>query len=354
LFIFACLGIALVGADNGKEYPPSDEPQRIGRITSLFSSLMSNAASKGEPWLRNAHAKGHACVRARLNVSSSLTSALAQGVFVPGASYPAFIRYSNGVGRGFSGLNANKSDIVPDNRGLALKLFLKDGSTQDFLMTTDRNGFLPDAATAEGFFTAVSKGTFALGTFLALHPSVAANFALLGLHGATLNLLKATFWQQVPSRYGARAAKFMLQPCDQNSRLPDGPNTFKNFLADNLKANLASSAKACYTFLVQFFDADNTTPIEDATVQWNTQWWPVATLEIEAYASQSSFGDNQQAFCESMSFNPWHTKPEHQPLGCLNRIRKPVYTGDATHRHNLNHQKDKEVTIADWNAFPNL
>jgi len=354
LLILGLVAIVAV-ADNGSEHPPPDEGPRIANIANLFSDEMNGASQNGEPWLRNAHAKGHGCVRAWLNVSSGLDRSLQDGIFTAGSSYPVFIRYSNGGGRGFSRLfPTNKSDALPDNRGMALKVFLPSGQTQDFLFTTDRNGFLPDAKTAEGFFTAVNKGTFNLGLFFAAHPIVAKNFALLGVNGVTSNLLKTEFWQQVPSRYGQRAVKFFLQPCSQNANLPDGPSTFKNFLMDNLKANLASSATACYTLMVQFFDTDQTTPIEDSTVQWNTPWYTIATLEIESYASRYAFQPRQLGFCDFMSFNPWHTIPEHQPLGSLNRIRKAVYTGDATHRHSLQRQSDQEVTVTDWRNFPNL
>jgi hypothetical protein len=343
-----------VCADNGSEHIPSGEAASITHIASVFSSLMTAANNKGDPWLRNAHAKGHGCVRAYLNISSKLDPSLQQGIFQPGKSYPTFIRYSNGAGRGFAPLSTNKSDALPDNRGMAIKIFITNTSTQDFLYTTDRNGFLPDAKTAEGFFTAVSKGKLPLAAFLATHPAVAKNLGLLGVNGITSNLLKTTFWQQVPSRYGARAAKFRITPCAQNSKLPDGPSTLKNFLADNLHANLASGATACYSIAVQFFDSDKTTPIEDSTAQWNTQWFNIATLGIEAYAARYSFGPKQLAFCDYMSFNPWHTTVQHQPLGCLNRIRHTVYTNDASHRHVLQKQRDSEVTLNDWRAFPKL
>jgi len=345
---------ALADDPNGQEKPPPDEPARILNIGNIFATEMNDAAKRGEGWLRNAHAKQHACVRARFNVSRSLSSDLSQGIFVPGASYPAFLRYSNGAGRGFVNLSPNKSDVLPDNRGLGLKFFLPQGTAQDFLLTTDRNGFLPDAETAEGFFKSVSRGPVVLAAWLLVHPTVAKNLALLGLNGITTNLLKTVFWQQVPSRYGARAAKFMLQPCSDNSKLPDGPKGLKNFLADNLYNNLQGSARACYTFLVQFYESDSSTPIEDSTVQWNTPWSSVGTLEIESFASRWSFGQNQMAFCDYMSFNPWHAVPEHQPLGSLNRIRQRVYTDDASRRHLLRGKLDAEVTVRDWDRFPDL
>src|SRR5262245_39186635 len=48
------------------------------------------------PALRDAHPKAHGCVRAVFRVEKDLPPDLAQGVFVPGRSYKAWIRFSNG------------------------------------------------------------------------------------------------------------------------------------------------------------------------------------------------------------------------------------------------------------------
>lgn len=85
IFIFA-LFVVIVSAElngNGSENAPPDEGPRIAHIGQIFSNLMDSAAKSGDHWLRNAHAKGHACVRARLNVTSNLSPELQQGRISP-------------------------------------------------------------------------------------------------------------------------------------------------------------------------------------------------------------------------------------------------------------------------------
>ena len=66
-------------------------------------------------------------------------------------------------------------------------------------------------------------------------------------------------------------------------------------------------------------------PVEDPTVEWTAPWQKVATIRIPP---QSFDSPEQMAFGENLSFTPWHTLPEHRPLGGVNRARKRIYTGD--------------------------
>jgi hypothetical protein len=60
---------------------------------------------------------------------------------------------------------------------------------------------------------------------------------------------------------------------------------------------------------------------------------PVAKLVIEPQVFDTP---EHNAFCEAISFNPWHSLPEHQPSGGLNRLRKSVYETSSKLRHELN------------------
>lgn len=84
------------------------------------------------------------------------------------SSYPAFIRFSNGEGRGFVPIfGTNTSDAVPDTRGFAIKLFGVKGpkvlpgqesdETQDFLLITSPTNFLGTLDQAVSFFQAARR-----------------------------------------------------------------------------------------------------------------------------------------------------------------------------------------------------
>lgn len=66
--------------------------------------------------LRDAHPKAHGCVRAEFKINETLPQNMAYGVFIPGKTYQAWIRFSNGSS------NAKQADIKKDARGMAIKL----------------------------------------------------------------------------------------------------------------------------------------------------------------------------------------------------------------------------------------
>jgi hypothetical protein len=42
--------------------------------------------------------------------------------------------------------------------------------------------------------------------------------------------------------------------------------------------------------------------------------------------------DGAAGSCEELSFNPWHTRPDHRPLGGFNRARRDIYRAMAAFR----------------------
>ena len=44
----------------------------------------------------------------------------------------------------------------------------------------------------------------------------------------------------------------------------------------------------------------------------------------------------RMTFCENLSYTPWHSLPDHRPLGGINRARKVVYEAISKVRHDCN------------------
>jgi hypothetical protein len=63
------------------------------------------------------------------------------------------------------------------------------------------------------------------------------------------------------------------------------------------------------------------------------------TIQVQEFASPE-----QPKFCDNLSFTPWHTIPEHRPLGGINRVRKTVYDTVSRVRHELNGVESHEPT----------
>ena len=85
-------------------------------------------------------------------------------------------------------------------------------------------------------------------------------------------------------------------------------------------------------------------PIEDATVKWPedlSPYVPVARLRL---AAQRFDSDEQLAFADVLRYNPWHSLPEHKPLGNSNRARKQMYWELARLRQAMNQVEHIEPT----------
>jgi hypothetical protein len=164
------------------------------------------------------------------------------------------------------------------------------------------------------------------------------------------SLLTTQYWSMTPYRLGERAVKLMARPSPRNrqgrfwSHLgPRQPNYLRADLAEHLQQQ-----SAVFDLFVQFQTDPVRMPIENPIVRWPSAFHKVATLHIPP---QPFDQPEQRAFCEHLSFTPWHTLPEHRPLGGINRTRKRVYETISRLRNRLNGVAHQEPTIA---AFKSL
>jgi len=343
----------------------ADDPDVV--ISNILASETQSQFSLGESgqWLREAHAKQHGCVQAYVTPLDGLSPDLAVGIFASSDNtYPAFIRFSNGMGPGFapiSGNSANESDVIPDIRGMGLKLFNVSGSfpipnmqTQCFTLTTDDVGFLDTLQSAVSFFTAVQNGKLAFAGWLASNPRLALLFAGQGTSGLIGDLLSTNWYQAVPQMHGSQAAKYHIYPCD--SQRQQSPKRRRpeflgfDYLREQLQADLAAG-DVCLRWAVQLYIDDEQTPLNDSTVQWDSPFYDVANISIPL----QSFGDDaQEQFCGWMSFNPASTIPDHALVGDLQTVRATAYTNMASLRHSLSQQNLQDATYQDWLDYEDM
>ena len=339
--------------------------------------------------LRDAHPKAHGCVQAVFEVEKALEPDLAQGVFVPGRSYKAWIRFSNG------NEDATMPDAKGDARGMAIKLLdvpgdkilpeEHDAQTQDFIMINYPVFFIDDSArylalrrakdaseeVKESFWSSLHEiglghleqilkkdiddlGTFSKG-LTALSPSGLFNFLnmILGPTSKISSPLETVYWSMVPYRLGVnpplkRKIKFRAK-----SRLPKEPastpiNPSPNFLRETMIRQLAAGAGVRqFDFEVQ--RGTKNMSVENSILQWeenekeNTQFKKVATITIPEQEFATKARDD---FGESLSFTPWHALPQHRPLGAVNRVRRVVYETISKLRHELNNHKPRHEPTA--------
>lgn len=293
---------------------------------------------------RDAHPKAHGCVRAEFQVSDTLPVGLSHGVFVPGARYPAWIRFSNGS------QDATRPDNHGDVRGMAIKLhglpgtallgeadWAPSGATQDFVLIShpvffanDPRRYLAVVARASGD-SALSKLLIPINLGLK-----GALIALATSRRKIANPVQTRYWSTVPYQLGLgpgrQAVKYSVRACSAaEDSIPANPGP--NFLRDALRTTL-QKRDVCMEFLLQ----PRTSPalsVEDSMTEWKESEAPffkVATIRIPSQAFDTP---EQNAFCEKLSFNPWHALPEHRPLGSTNRLRKVIYENISRVRHEI-------------------
>lgn len=318
---------------------PGEDALAVRIAEAIRGEIAQRYPPETRPALRDAHPKAHGCVRAELQVDAELDPALATGVFAPGARYPAWIRFSNG------NADASRPDIRGDARGMAIKLMNvvgekllpaeKDAQTQDFVLITHPVFFADDPLK---YAKLIERGTSS-NPLVQLSAPFALGWKGLGIARAIQGLkiaspLETRYWSTVPFQHGIgperRAVKYSTIPClPGSSVVPDDPSP--DYLHDVLASTLRER-EMCFEFRLQV-RAGTAMSVEDSRTEWLEEDAPFVRVARLVIPTQTLA---PEAFCEDLSFTPWHSLPEHRPLGGVNRIRRVVYQSISDFRHELN------------------
>ncbi len=286
---------------------------------------------------RGVHAKGHACVKAYVDVLPDINRQLQHGVFSqPGHEYKAWIRFSN------SGSNMAKSDDnAKDARGMAIKLLnvgenLNGGTTQEFIAHNSPAFFVTSVADYNQFVATKGNPKYFIQGYNPFKWRLRELWQLVTAYAEPpLSPLWTSYFSNTAYKLGPHNVKFKMQACGPQAtdvkRKKDDPDFLRHNLAQEL-----SQGDACMQLAVQLQDVAKQMPIEDATVLWDegeSPFVPVADINI---IEQTFDTPEQQQFCENLSYSPWNALEAHRPVGALNRARKFVYDASANYRHKLN------------------
>jgi hypothetical protein len=163
------------------------------------------------------------------------------------------------------------------------------------------------------------------------------------------NPLEVQYYSNVPFLLGEdQAVQYSLKPRSR-ARTPIPARPAENYLRDAMVKTLEVGPWVL-DFMVQVQTDSHLMPIEDATVKWPEQlspYVPVARLQLPAQRFDS---DEQLAFADALRYNPWHSVPEHKPLGNSNRARRQMYWELAKLRQAMNQVAHVEPTGAE--QFP--
>jgi hypothetical protein len=224
---------------------------------------------------------------------------------------------------------------VPDIRGLAIRVLGVKGDSalgngpaisQDFLLINQEKFAF---AKSEEFIAFVMAAGQSKG---ALIKHLFKRYGWLGGPARLLKLLKTVgrpfggfatemLHSAVPIACGAYAVRVRLVPSAANGAAKPGANA--DWGAD-FSARLAVQDLQ-WDLQLQPFVSEALTPIEDASVNWETPYTTVARLTLPRQDTQSAAGHALAQQLESGVFDVWQALAVHRPLGDVQRARKVVY-----------------------------
>ena len=158
---------------------------------------------------------------------------------------------------------------------------------------------------------------------------------------AVRNPLEATYFSAAPFRFGPdRVMRYSVSPVQDD--LPAARFTQEemaalpeNYLAEALRAVIGPHTHIRLSFRIQVatardIEGKEVEMIEDATLGWDEAAFPfteVAQLVIHRQLEAELIDA-----CKPLLFTPWHSVAAFEPLGGINRLRKPVYSASGEFR----------------------
>ena len=340
--------IAYPGVDAalGEHFYPNEEVSAKQIAVSIENSLRQQYGPGSAR--RDAHPKAHGCVKAQVHVVDDLPNALAKGIFIPGQTYQSWIRFSNGSA------DSTRADIKRDARGMAIKILgvpgkklLEndlDATTQDFIMINHPVFFATDPNRYLSFMRDANSTHFYRKLLIPFDLGVRGTLIALATRSSKIaNPVQTRYWSMVPYQLGIdsnrTAVKYSARPCSATADpFPEHPG--HDFLRGALRDTLRAG-DACMEFLVQPRTLDSM-DVEDSRTEWKETQAPFVTVATIRIPNQIFDTAEQNAFCENLSFTPWHALPEHKPLGVTNRLRKIIYQHISQLRHQMNGIRPQE------------
>jgi hypothetical protein len=328
------------------------QPHEAEFTTKLANSIERSIHLRYNPGeaRRDVHARATGVLKAKFRVHDTLPPHVAnKGVFVPGKTYDAVLRLSNASG------NAAQTDKGQDGRGFAIKLLDvpgqkllesdKDATTQDFVMinhpiffSNDTKTYLdlinksaPDATTLQKLtipFTLGLKGTLIAGELAS---------------GKIGNPLQIQYFSAVPFQLGLGpdriAVKYSAKPVladNEKDPIPHAPAA-DDYLHQAVKRTLSPTAAKPVEF--KFMIQQRVGPhmdVENSMKEWSQNESPFQEVATITIPPQDVDSEELNKLGERLSFNPWHSLPDHRPLGSVNRTRKIVYERISRVRDEMN------------------
>lgn len=303
-----------------------DEEQRYAGYATQFAEIQARKSARWGPG-RTLHRKQLIAAQGVLEVLDGLPGFARHGLFAHPHDYDVWVRLSNG------GMD-HGPDKAPDIRGFSLRVFGVQGESalggpaksQDFTLINQEAFAFAGSAEFVDFVAAASHGNSAIFKY------VFKRYGLLGGPRQLSRMIKVAgkpfsgfatepLFSALPMANGPYAVRLRLLPAASNgaAALEAGEDWALDF------SNRLARQPLHWDLQLQFFASEQLTPIEDASVNWQTPYSTVARLMLPRQDIGSPEGRALAQQVEATVFDPWQALAAHRPLGDVQRARKVVY-----------------------------
>ena len=322
-----------------EERPLPDEEAYLASIISTFERQMRGLWKPGGVE-RGGNTKTHGIVRGEFVVHDNLPTQLRHGIYAEPRSYRAWVRFS-GPGPyitpdiedvGFMSISIKLMGVPGP------KLMDEEKFTQDLFGVSTPTFVTPDTrANAQLQIESLKNAQFFY--FVNFRRSHILDLIMQGLWTKTQSSpFEAPYFSCVPYLLGrGQAMQYSVWPKRKTRtpvpRLPLRPPD--DYLRDAMVATLAREDVEL-DIRLQLQTDPHLMPIENNAVLWPERLSPrisAATLRIPR---QTFHSQAQMEFAKRLSYNPWHSIPEHRPLGNQSRARRRMYYELSQLRHTMN------------------
>jgi hypothetical protein len=330
-----------------EERPIPNEEANIDSIISSFDKQMRGLWKPGG-FERGGNTKTHGIVRGEFIVHDGLPANFRHGIFAQPRTYRAWVRFS-GPGPyvtpdiedvGFMSISIKLMGVPGP------KLMDEEKFTQDMFGVSTPTFVTPDTK-ANSELQLWSLKNASVFYFVNLHDSHLLDFIMQGLWIKTQSSpFEAPYFSCVPYLLGeGQAMQYSVWP-KSNRRTPIPRLPFRppdDYLRDSMVARLAKEDVEL-DFRIQLQTDPYLMPIENNAVLWPENLSPRVSVATLRLPRQTFNSPAQMEFAKRLSFNPWHSIPEHRPLGNQSRARQRMYGELSKLRHTMNSVPHYEPT----------
>jgi hypothetical protein len=330
-----------------EERTQPDEEAHLDQIVEAFKAQMKRLWNPGY-FERGGNTKTHGLVRAELTVRDDLPEHMRRGIFAEPRTYRAWVRFA-GPGPyvtpdiddvGFMSMSMKLMGVPGP------KLLDDEQHTQDLLGVSTPTFVTPDTRAnvqlqrwsyrnAQPFYFLNFRETHILDSIMQLLWTKTQTSPLEGDYFSCVPYLLGE-GQAMQYSFRTRLNKRTRVP-----RLPLRPPD--NYLRDAMVATLAEQDVE-FDILLQLQTDPFLMPIENNAVLWPTKLSPRVPAAVLRIPKQTFDSPEQLAFARVLSYNPWHSIPEHRPLGNQSRARRRMYSELSRLRQQMNGVEHYEPT----------